>query len=103
MGMPGMMGGPKFNGMAIASMICGIISMPTCMCSCIFPGINSPLAIAALVLGIIGMNKIRSAPQMYKGGGMAITGIITGSVGIILILLAAFTTLDESLQSNFPH
>ena len=101
-GPPGMMGGPKLNGLAIASMICGILSIPTCFCSCFAPGLNSPLAIAALVLGIIGMSKIRGAPQMYKGGGMAITGIVTGSIGIILVLLAAFTAIDDSIRSNFP-
>ena len=102
-GPPGMMmGGPKTNGLAIASMICGILSIPTCFCSCVAPGLNSPLAIAALVLGIIGMSKIRGAPQMYKGGGMAITGIVTGSIGLILVLLAAFTAIDDSIRSSFP-
>jgi hypothetical protein len=96
-----MMGGPKFQPLAITSMILGIISMPTCFCSCVAPGLNSPLAIAGLVLGIIAMGKIKAQPQLYKGNGMAIAGIVTSSVGLILVLLAAFTAIDEQLSNGF--
>jgi hypothetical protein len=94
------MGGQKTNGMSIASMVCGILSIPTCMCSCVVPGINAPLSIIALVLGIMSMGQIKNNPQTQKGGGLAITGIITGAIGIVLALLAAFTTLDEALREN---
>ena len=69
--------------------------MPTCFCSCVAPGINSPLAITGLVCGILGMNKIRAQPQMWKGGWMGIVGIVTSAIGCILVLLAAFTTIDR--------
>jgi hypothetical protein len=96
-----MMGGqPRFSPLAIIAMITGILSIPTCFCSCFAPGLNSPLAIAGLVCGILAMNKIRAAPQMWRGTGMAITGIVTGGLGILLVLLAAFTTLDESIRSS---
>src|SRR5271165_1181769 len=67
-GPPGMMmgGGPRFNPLAITSMILGILSIPSCCCWFV----GAPLAVAGLVLGIIGMGKIRGNPQMYKGGGM---------------------------------
>ncbi len=96
-----MMGGqPKFSPLAIISMITGILSIPTCFCSCFAPGLNSPLAIAGLVCGILAMNKIKAEPNMWRGTGMAIAGIVTGALGILLVLLAAFTTLDESIRSG---
>jgi Domain of unknown function (DUF4190) len=98
--MPGGMGGQKFNPLAIVSMICGILSIPTCFCSCFAPGINSPLALAAVVCGIIALNKMKAEPQMWKGGGMAIAGIVTGGIGIILVLMAAFTELDDALRHS---
>ena len=38
---------------------------------------------------------------MNKGGGMAIAGIVTSAIGVILMLLAAFTTLDEQISQGF--
>jgi hypothetical protein len=98
-GPPGMMmmGGPKTSPLAITSMILGILSIPTCCCQFV----SAPLAIAGLVLGIIGMGKIRSNPQMFKGGGMAIAGIVCSGVGVILSLIAIFSTIDENLRSNY--
>ena len=96
-----MMGGqPRFSPLAIIALVTGILSMPTCFCSCFAPGINSPLAISGLVCGILAMNKIRAAPQMWKGTGMASAGIVTGGLGILLVALAAFTTIDEALRNS---
>ena len=100
---PGMMmmgGQPRFSPLAIISLITGILSVPTCFCSCFAPGINSPLAIAGLVCGILAMNKIRAAPQMWKGTGMAIAGIVLGGVGVLLVILAAVTTIDDQIRSG---
>jgi hypothetical protein len=98
--MPGGVGGQKFSPLAIVSMICGILSIPTCFCSCFAPGINSPLALAAVVCGIIAMQKMKAEPQMWKGGGMAIAGIVTGGIGLILVLMAAFTELDDAIRHS---
>jgi hypothetical protein len=96
-----MMGGePKYAPLAIIALVTGILSVPSCFCSCFAPGINSPLAIAALVCGIRALGQIKANPQMWKGNGMAIAGVITGGVGILLVLLAAFTQLDEQIRSG---
>lgn len=42
--------------------------------------------IAAIVFGIIALNKINSEPDKFKGRGMAIAGIILGVLGIIFII-----------------
>ena len=93
-----MMGGqPKFTPLAIISMVLGILSIPACCCN--FFG--APFSIAGLVLGILAMGKIRSNPQMFKGGGMAIAGIVCSAVGLLLDLGAIFSTIDDNLKSQY--
>jgi type II secretory pathway pseudopilin PulG len=74
------------KGMAIASLVLGIISIPTM-------GLFVVGAITAIVLGVIALGKIKKEPATYSGKGMAIAGIITSSVSLLLIavfgLLAA--------------
>jgi hypothetical protein len=99
-GPPGAPIGPptaQFNPLAITSMILGILSIPTCCCGFL----GTPLAIAGLVLGVVAMGKIRSEPQAWKGGGMAIAGIVTASIGILLALAALFTTFDDALRTRY--
>lgn len=63
-------------GFAIASMVCGIMSL---LCCCTFLGLV--LGIAAIVLAIITLKN------KYDGKGMAIAGIVTGGIGIFIWLL----------------
>lgn len=74
-------------GFSIASLVTGILSMVCCCAT----GFSILLAIAAIVLGIITLCK------QYDGKGMAIAGIITGGIGLILgvFVLIAFFMLDD--------
>lgn len=65
-------------GFAIASMICGIFSI-VCCCFTLFSAV---LAVAAVVLGII------TLCFKYDGKGMAIAGIATGGVGLIIVIVS---------------
>lgn len=56
---------------SVASLVLGILGL--------FFGL---LAILALIFGILAKNKIKESPGMYKGGGMALAGIILGAIGI---------------------
>lgn len=75
MGMPpaGYQPAPQGKGMAIASMVLGIVSIALC----VYWFIALPAAIVALILGIIARGK-------GAGVGMAITGIITGAIGTLI-------------------
>lgn len=65
------------KGLGIASMICGIAALVLfCMC------INIPLAIVALILGIVCLAKKDGA-----GKGMAIAGIITAAISVLLFFI----------------
>jgi hypothetical protein len=71
------------NGMAVAGMVLGIISVVTV---CLWP-ISLILAIIGLCLSIAG--KSRSS-RTNTGGGMAITGIVLSCVALAMIALLLF-------------
>lgn len=80
---------PQSQGLAIASMILGILSIVGLLCF-----VGALTAIPGLITGIMALNRISSDPQRYGGRGMAITGVTTsvialiGTVIVILILIA---------------
>ncbi len=63
-------------GFSIASMVCGILSL---LCCC-FDEIGLILGIAAIVLGVITLR------EEHDGNGMAIAGITTGAIGLIIAI-----------------
>ncbi len=69
------------DGYAVASLVCGILAFFTVI-----------TGVAAIVLGIIALGRFKRDPQFRTGKGMAIAGIITGSLVIIgfLALIAFF-------------
>lgn len=70
----------NYNGIAIASFICGLVGLFY---------YQIPCGIAALITGIIGLIKYN--PEKEKGKWMSITGIVLGSLeilwGILIIML----------------
>lgn len=81
-------------GFAIASMILGILSL---LCCCV-SAFSLICAIVAIILGIVGIyNK-------YDGKGMAIAGIVMGSISlvvfVIIIVFVGSAGLLEALNSG---
>lgn len=75
--------------MAIAAMVCGIAGIVTCI----------PIAgIIGVVLGIIALVRAGSRPLEYGGKGMAITGICTGSVSMIIVPVLLISIFLPSLS-----
>lgn len=72
----------KNAGLAVASLIVGIISFLTLS----FLGIG---AITGIVLGIAALSKIRKNPAQYGGQGMAIAGLITSALSIMIAVPVA--------------
>ena len=68
--------GVKTSSYAIASLVCGIFSL-----CCLSPLTGVP----AIILGILALSPIKKG--VYTGKGIAISGIITGIIGIILSIL----------------
>ena len=71
------------QGLAVGSMICGILSLVICCTGFL----SSPLGIVAIVLGIVALSKIKRDPQRYAGGGLAKTGLVTGLLGLIASII----------------
>ena len=82
---PAASGEAKTETLAIISLIAGILSLIVSFC-CGFLGF--PFPIAAIILGLISLSKIKKDPENLKGKGLAIGGIICGAVGIVLLVLA---------------
>jgi prepilin-type processing-associated H-X9-DG protein len=72
---------PKTSGMAIASLVLGILGLFSC-------GVT---ALVGLILGIISMNKIRQSRGALSGNGIALAGTIVS--GIFLLMLPIFAAM----------
>ncbi|MHC4558122.1 MAG: DUF4190 domain-containing protein [Planctomycetota bacterium] len=70
-------GPAKTSGLAIAALVCGILSVFTCLFT----------AIPAIVLGIVSLVKISNSAGRLKGTGMAIAGIVTPVAALPLMAL----------------
>lgn len=80
-------------GLAIASMVLGICSIVFCCLGYI----AIVIAIVGLILGIVSLKGQRA------GRGMAIAGIITSAIGLILLvvlLIVGFSVMD-SVDSSY--
>ena len=63
------------NGMAVASLVLGIIGLVPC--PVMIPGV------LAVIFGIIAYNRSSGVEGVGSGRGMAIAGIVLGSIGCL--------------------
>ena len=89
----------KTNGMAIASLVSGILGLTLCA------GVGS---VFALIFGYVGRGQIKRSQGTEGGSGMAMTGIILGWIGTILTILifalligGAITLFNWSQSDDF--
>jgi hypothetical protein len=71
---------PQGNGVAVAGMVLGIVTL---VLSWLW-FISIPAGIVGLILSIIGKAK---AKKVGKGNGMALTGLILSTIGIIIAVI----------------
>jgi len=73
---------PVTNGLAIASMVCGILSIVFfCFCGGIFFGIP------AVICGHLGLSALNQPENVQQGRGMAIAGLICGYIGLAFFVI----------------
>jgi hypothetical protein len=88
----------RTSGKAIAALVLGIVSV------CIAAYLGVICGVIGLVLGILGMKEVDRNPQAVKGKGMAIAGVVLGSIGIVLQIIflfifgLAFAAIFECLE-----
>ena len=90
-------GGARVSPQAVASFVLGALSLPSCCCSFI----GSPMAIAAIVLGFVSLASIRRDPSAWRGSALAVLGIVVGSIGLLLQLVAFFLMFDDALTARY--
>ncbi len=87
--------GRETNGIAIAAGVCGIIAVAVCWIPFV-DYLSIVLGVLAVIFGIIG---VRRADAYGSGRGMAITGIVCGSVGLAIafvFLLLIFAVVSSA-------
>jgi len=74
------------NGLAIASLVCGILGLVSCL---------MVTGIPAIVMGVVARRQIRHSNGTQQGDGMALAGIITGAVAtaISLVLIGFYVVI----------
>lgn len=85
---------PSINGLAIASLVLGILGIIPCFW-------NMFLSIIALVLGITAVRKVNAGTASPDGKGMAIAGIVLGGLGTALFLLLLVVVVASSGDSSW--
>ena len=84
---------PVTNGLAIASMICGILSLVFfCFCGGLF------LGIPAVICGHLSLNQLNAPGNSQQGRGMAIAGLICGYLGIAFLIIMMLGGNGSSYQ-----
>jgi len=79
----------KDQNLAIASLVCGVLSF---VCCSVFTGIP------AIVLGLMAMNKEKNDPARYGGKGMAIGGTVLGALSIVILIIYVLMVLAGAVR-----
>jgi hypothetical protein len=69
----------KPSGLAVASLVTGICSL--------FPLFGTGPGIAAFICGIMDLARIKSKQSSARGKSFDITGIVLGSISIVLFII----------------
>jgi len=77
----------KTNGLAIASLVLGIVSIPLLLLN----GCGVLFGIGALITGFIARSQIKRSAGAQTGDGLALAGIILGVIVGVLIGIAVVT------------
>ncbi|MCC6435147.1 MAG: DUF4190 domain-containing protein [Acidimicrobiales bacterium] len=75
---------PPTDNLAIASLITGLVSIVAAFACCL----GGLIGVAAVVLGVMSRKRIGQSNGLQSGSGLALAGIITGSIGTVLGLLS---------------
>ena len=78
---------PKKQGMAVAAMVLGILSILIGWIPVVGWFMGFPMALLAIILGAVAIGQVNKQPHEFGGKGMAITGLVLGIVTLALALL----------------
>jgi hypothetical protein len=64
------------KGLAVTSLVSGILSLLGCV------GLGS---LVAIITGVMAMSRAKNEPHVYGGKGMAVAGVVMGSVSLLIL------------------
>jgi hypothetical protein len=79
------------NGMAVASLVLGLVGLVTFWLLAIPP-------ILALVFGLVGRSQIKLSGGRQEGDGLAIAGIVTGIVGMVIFVIVLIVNINTTTR-----
>jgi hypothetical protein len=87
----------KPAGLAIASLVLGILGILLCGCC-------GPFSLLAVIFGHVAWAQVNRQPAVFSGKGMAIAGLILGYLGLIAFIIFAvlgiFGAIMEELSKQ---
>jgi len=75
---------PQTPGLAIASLVCGLIGMIGFF-ACWVPGL---VGIGGIICGHMALKQIKKNEAQYTGKGLAIGGLVTGYLAVLFLMVA---------------
>ena len=87
------------SGLAIASLVCGILSLPAIFCLSV---IGIPVALAAVVCGHMARAQAKASNGACGGSGMAFAGLILGYTCLLLALAVFLLFILVIGKDGFP-
>ena len=91
--------GPKNDGLSIASMIIGIIGLLGSCCWILV----WVLDVLAIVLGLVGMKRIKKSNGSVVGKGFATAGLVLGIIGLVIAIIIGVLVLINSDSNGFNY
>lgn len=84
---------PKQTGIAVGSMVVGIINILTC-------GLFGIGSLTGFILGVVALVKAKNAPHKYGGHGFAVAGIVLSLVSFIFVGMVFAIALPNLLAAR---
>ena len=93
---PGMgYAGQRTDGLAIASLVIGIVSM-----ACFFACLGIVLGPTAAIMGFISRQRVATSGGMIGGGTMALIGLILGVLGFVVSVIWFFVIASGTFSHS---
>jgi hypothetical protein len=93
---------PQTNGMAVAGLVMGILSVTVGLCCC---GPVVVFNILGIIFSSVALSQIKSSPGQQTGRNLAMVGLVLSLLGlvfqiIIIIVFGAMGILKEIIQQH---
>ncbi len=93
----------KTSGMAIASLVCGLVGIAGFF-ACIFPCV---VGVGGVIFGHLALREIKKSGDQIAGKGLAIGGLVTGYISTLIfvgfIVLFVFVGLASDSSSDYDY